>query len=66
MATSREQIEHFEHFWKNEEKPWKRFSYSRKWLKRQMNRFIRRNNKNIEDDETGRKQGTKPYKGYEY
>ena len=66
MATSREQIEHLEHFWKNEEKPWKKYSRSRRWLKRQMNRFIRRNNKNIEDDELGKKQGRKPYLGWEY
>lgn len=45
MATTREQIEHLEYFLKDKNKPWKKLSYSRKWLKRQMNRFIRRKNK---------------------
>ena len=64
MATSRDQIEHFEHEW--EKGTYKHFSHSRRWLKRQMNRFIRRKNKNIEDDEIGYKQGRKPFQGWEY
>lgn len=68
MATNREKIEHFEHLWEGEdnEKPWKRFSHSRRWLKQQMNKFIRRNNKKIDEDDVGGKQGRKPYKGWEY
>ena len=66
MATNREKIEHLEHYWKNADKPWKNFSRSRRWLKKQMNRYIRRDNKRIEDDDIGAKQGKKPYKGWEY
>lgn len=66
MALSREQIEHFEHWWENEEKPWKKCSYSRKWLKKQINKFIRIKNKHIEEDDIGYKQGRKPFAGYEY
>ena len=40
MATSRDQIEHLEHEWEKE--TYKHFSRSRRWLKRQMNRFMRR------------------------
>lgn len=35
-----------------------------KWMKRQMNKFIRR--KPIEDDEVGYKTNKKPTKGWEY
>ena len=66
MATTRDQIEHIEHNWLNEEKPWKNYSKSRKYLKRQMNKYIRRNGKRIEEDEIGGKQGKKPYYGWEY
>ena len=35
-----------------------------KWMKNQLNRFLRR--KPIEDDETGIKTSRKPYKFWEY
>lgn len=64
MATARLQIEHLE---QNFNHPWKIRSKSRKWLKKQMNKYIRRNNKNIEDEEDiGVKTAKKPYKGWEY
>ena len=70
MATTRDQIEHFDHYYKvrggEDDKPWKNYSHSRRWLKKQMNRYIRRKGKKIEDDEQGNKQGRKPYSGYEY
>ena len=38
-----QQIEHLERFiFKNEFKPYKSLSYSRKWLKRTRNRWLRR------------------------
>ena len=72
MATTREQIEHFEHEWaktleKNKESGWwKNFSKTRKYLKTQMNRYIRRQNKKIETEDIGGKFGRKPFKGWEY
>ena len=66
MATTREKIERFEIKWGKEIAPWKHFSYSRKWRKKQMNRFIRRKSKNISEDDIGYKQGRKPLKGWEY
>ena len=66
MATSREQIEHFEYWWvKKSDTPWKNWSHSRKWLKNQMNRYLRRKNKKIKLDDVGGKQRI-PYSGYEY
>lgn len=56
MATSKEQIEH----------PWIDKHKSRRWLKKQMNRFIRRKGKKITDDEVGCKTNRKPTKGWEY
>jgi len=64
MSTKREQIEHLEHGWQAD--TWKKFSYSRRWLKQQMNRFLRRQGKKIEDDDIGRKTGRKPFLGWEY
>jgi len=64
MATSREQIEHPEHRW--EEGTWKKLSHSRKWLKKQMNRYLRRKNKTIGEEESTSKVGRKPYQGWEY
>ena len=66
MSLSREQIEHFEHWWENKGKPWKNHSYSRKWLKKQVNKFIRIKNKHIEEDDIGCKKGRKPLCGFEY
>lgn len=66
MATVRDQIEHLEHEWVDEEKPWKTYSRSRSWLKKQMNRFMRRKNKEIQDDDIGYKSNKKPVKGWEY
>ena len=56
MSTSKEQIEH----------PWIDKHKSRRWLKQQMNRFIRRRGKKISDDEVGYKTNRKPTKGWEY
>ena len=67
MATTREKIERFEIKWgKESDTPWRCFSYSRKWLKKQMNRFIRRQGKKVEPDDIGCKRGRKPLKGWEY
>ena len=49
MALSREQIEHFEHWWEDEERPWKKYSRSKKKTKKSMNRYMRR--KLIEEDD---------------
>lgn len=67
MACNREKIERFEIKWLDRESfPWKHPSKSRKWRKKQMNRFIRRNGKHVEDDDRGYKLGRKPYKGWEW
>lgn len=69
MALTREQIEHFEYWWKkrgNMENPWRHLSRSRKWLKKQVNKYIRLKGKHIEDDEIGGKRGRKPLCGWEY
>ena len=74
MALIREQIEHLEHKWeedlkKDKEKEsgwWRKLSKSRKYLKNQMNRYIRRQNKKIDEDDVGGKVGKKPCCGWEY
>jgi hypothetical protein len=72
MAATREQIEHLEHKWEEDLKKdkesswWRKLSRSRKYLKSQMNRYIRRKNKKIEDDDIGTKIGRKPFSGWEY
>lgn len=67
MALCREKIERLEIKWsKNSDTPWKKLSYSRKWLKRQMNKYLRLKGKEISDDDIGCKQGRKPQRGYEY
>jgi hypothetical protein len=67
MALCREKIEHFEIGWiKDSDKPWRKNSKSRRWLKKQMNKFIRLANKRIDPDDIGYKQGRKPLKGWEY
>lgn len=67
MALCREKIEHIEiKLARESDKPWQKPSYSRKWLKRQMNKYIRIKCKHIEYDEIGFKQGRKPQRGWEY
>ena len=67
MGVTREKIERFEIKWaKESDTPWKNPSKSRKWLKKQMNRYIRRKNKHIDDDDIGQKIGRKPLNGWEY
>lgn len=74
MALIRKQIEHLEHQWeedlkkdKDEENSWwRKLSRSRKYLKNQMNRYIRRQNKKIDKDDIGRKAGKKPFSGWEF
>lgn len=74
MATTREQIEHLEHRWEENSKKekdvesgwWRKLSKSRKYLKSQMNRYIRRQNKKIDEDDVGSKVGKKPCCGWEY
>jgi hypothetical protein len=67
MATCKEQIERLEVQWaKESDTPWIRWSRSRKWLKHQMNRFIRRKGKKISTEDIGYKSGRKPTKGWEY
>jgi hypothetical protein len=52
MALNQEKIEHLEHYWGGK-------SYSRKWMKNQRNRRIRRTKKTEIPN-------TKEYKGWEY
>lgn len=59
------QIEHPEAS-QRREPSWKDHSKSRKWMKKQTSRYIRRANKEIQDDEAGFKSGRKPTKGWEY
>lgn len=67
MALCREKIERFEIKWsKDSDTPWKNPSYSRKWLKRQMNKYLRLKGKEIADDDVGFKKGRKPQCGSEY
>ena len=67
MALCREKIEHLEIKWaKESDKPWQKQSYSRKWLKRQINKYIRLKCKHIDDDDIGFKKGRKPQRGFEY
>ena len=65
MATCRDQIEHPK-WMHDKEKPWKKPFKSSKWLKRQINKFMRRKSKNIEEDEQGIKTNRKPTEGWEY
>lgn len=64
MALNREQIEHFEHWWEDEARPWKNHSRSRKKAKNSMSRYMRR--RPIEEDDEGYKSNRKPTKGWEY
>ena len=65
MSLCKEKIERFEIKWaKESDAPWRKLSYSRKWRKNQMNRFIRR--KPIDSDDIGGKQGRKPTRFWEY
>lgn len=71
MACSRDKIEknHWSWEWKNSpnnKKPWQQDSKGSSWLKRQMSKYLRRLNKNIEEDEQGYKSNRKPTKGYQY
>ena len=66
MALNREKIEHIEHRFADDEQPWKDYSHSRKWRKKQMNKYIRLQGKDIEEDEESHKKGRKPYRGWEY
>lgn len=74
MATTREQIEHLEHTWEEDLKKeknkedgwWRKFSKSRKYLKKQVNRYMRRQNKKIQEDDVAMKSGRKPLSGWEY
>lgn len=74
MALRRGQIERLEHQWeedlkkeKNKENGWWRnLSRSRRYLKKQMNRYIRRQNKKVDEDDASIKSGRKPYSGSEY
>lgn len=70
MATNREQIEHLEHLIKEDDrfdvKKWKNLSHSRKYLKKQMNKFMRRKNKKVNFDDIGGKTNKRPFRGWEY
>ena len=67
MSSYKEQIEHMEIlFSKDSDTPWKDYSRSRKWAKKQMNRYMRRLNKKIQPDDGGRKTGRKPNDGWEW
>jgi len=56
MALTREQIEHHMHGKRQ----------SCRWLKKQVNKYIRLKGKKIEEDEIGGKVGRKPLCGWEY
>lgn len=56
MSLNREQIEHHMHG----------KHHSCRWMKKQMNKFIRLKGKNIEEDEIGGKVGRKPLSRWEY
>lgn len=61
MSTYREQLEHVPGTLVNADRPkW------RKWVKKQMNRFIRRQNKKIEDDDIGSKGTKRQFLGWEW
>lgn len=63
MALCREEIENISKFVHDEEHPWKRFNKKgKKWRKRQMNKYIRR--QSLEDFHG--KTGRKPTKYWEY
>ena len=71
MACTKDKIEknHWSWWWKNNKnnpKPWQQDSKGNSWLKKQMNKYFRRLNKNIEEDEKGIKTNRKPTRGYEY
>ena len=69
MGLTREQIEHFEYWWKKNgdmDNPWRHLLKSRKWLKKQVHKYMRIKNKHIDEDDIGYKQGRKPYCGWEY
>ena len=67
MALKIKQIEHFEYEWQQQsETPWKNWSKSRKWMKKQTNKFMRLKNKHIDDDDIGCKRGRRPLCGWEY
>ena len=69
MGLTREQIEHFEYWWNKNgdmDNPWRHLSKSRKWLKKQVHKYMRIKNKHIDEDDIGYKQGRKPYCGWEY
>ena len=67
MALTREQIAHLEHgFIGHDGKPWRKLSHSRKWLKKQMNKYMRLKGKKISEDDAGGKVGKKPMYGWEY
>lgn len=51
MALNRDQIEHLENWMRDKSKPWKSFSASRKFLKRQMHKFMRIRSKKINIEE---------------
>lgn len=56
MSLYKEQIEHPE---------WVKKSKTHKWMKRQMNKFLRLKNKKIDDDDAGG-YGKKETKGWEW
>ncbi len=69
MALCREQIEHFEYWWKKSgsiDNPWRHLSKSRRWLKKQLHKYMRLQNKKIDDDDIGGKRGRRPFSGWEY
>ena len=67
MSLYKEQIEHFERiFHEDSDKPWQNPSYSRKWVKKQMNKYMRLQNKKIGEDDSGGKKGRKPLCGWEW
>ena len=54
MGLTREQIEHVEYWWKKNgdmDNPWRHLSKSRRWLKKQLHKYMRLQNKKIDDDD---------------
>ena len=72
MALTREQIEHLEHYFQEKDRKeknpkwWRQLSKSRRYLKKQMNKYIRHQNKKIGEDDVAVKTNKKPFKGWEY
>lgn len=60
-----EKIEHLEHWFTKENKPWRLLSHSRKWMKKMQHRTWRRWSKNNLNEDSNNPMYNR-YKGWEY